>query len=107
MDNNKYNKDYDPDYDYDCDYDCDDCDEEYDLVTTKCITFKKATIYNFITGEEYSITIDLNKLNTQKITNIFEEILTNFNYKPKLKKNWLNTIVESFEKNRIKNKTLF
>ena len=104
MDNNKYNKDYDPDYDYDCD----DCAEEYDLVTTKCITFKKATIYNFITGEEYSITIDLNKLNTQKITNIFE--VTKFNYKPKLKKNWLNTIVESFEhlkKNRIKNKTLF
>jgi len=58
----------------------------------KKITFKKATIYNFITGEEYSITIDFNKLNTQKITNLFEEILTNFNYKPKLKKNWLNII---------------
>ena len=63
----------------------------------KQITFKKVHIYNFLTGKVYIISIDLNKLNKQKITNLFEEILTTFNYKPKLKKNLLNKIVESFE----------
>jgi len=57
------------------------------------IKFKWAIIYNFMSGEKYTIELDMDTFNKYFAEDIFTEILTEFNFPLKLKKNFSNKIL--------------
>ena len=52
------------------------------------IKFNKSIIHNFMSGEKYTIKIDMDTFNKYFAEDIFTEILTEFNFPSKLKKNF-------------------
>jgi len=56
------------------------------------INFKDAGLYNFVSGKKTTFKIDLQAFKQDHAKKLFEEVLYKFNFKPKLKKNFLSKI---------------
>ena len=68
---------------------------DYEKKTPKPIIFDNAILYNFVKGKKYMITFNKDLITKEFIKEMFDEILENFNYKPKLKSNFLNEIINN------------